>query len=140
MPKVQTVVAIPGYFESGLSAATVIIAVTPTPEDWTIEAMKFLLCGSLQERFGMNYIIDVLRGSKTRKFFSTGITIFLLMASAKIKVQRIGGCWAIALASRFSRANQRWLCSFEAQWLEVMRRQRSVSIAVTAVHRRSPGR
>ena len=32
-------------------------------EDWTIEAMKFLSCvARCQEKFGMNHIIDVLRG------------------------------------------------------------------------------
>ncbi|WP_395649158.1 DNA helicase RecQ [Planktothrix agardhii] len=37
-------------------------------EDWTIEAMKFLSCiARCHERFGMNYIIDVLRGSKSKK-------------------------------------------------------------------------
>ncbi|MGB3507784.1 MAG: DNA helicase RecQ [Microcoleaceae cyanobacterium] len=41
----------------------------PKPiEDWTIEAMKFLSCvARTKERFGMNYIIDVLRGSKSQK-------------------------------------------------------------------------
>ncbi|MEG4856611.1 DNA helicase RecQ [Microcoleus sp. K1-B6] len=45
-------------------------------EDWTLEAMKFLSCvarcrGKLGmnyiEKFGMNHIIDVLRGSKNQK-------------------------------------------------------------------------
>ncbi len=37
-------------------------------EDWTIEAMKFLSCvARCKERYGMNYIIDVLRGSKSKK-------------------------------------------------------------------------
>ncbi len=37
-------------------------------EDWTTEAMKFLSCiARCHERFGMNYIIDVLRGSKSQK-------------------------------------------------------------------------
>ncbi|OKH32934.1 ATP-dependent DNA helicase RecQ [[Phormidium ambiguum] IAM M-71] len=41
----------------------------PKPvEDWTIEAMKFLSCvARCKERFGMNYIIEVLRGSKNQK-------------------------------------------------------------------------
>ncbi|HEY9296317.1 MAG TPA: RecQ family ATP-dependent DNA helicase, partial [Phormidium sp.] len=41
----------------------------PKPvEDWTIEAMKFLSCvARCKERFGMNYVIDVLRGSKNQK-------------------------------------------------------------------------
>ena len=41
----------------------------PKPiEDWTIEAMKFLSCvARTKERFGMTYIIDILRGSKSQK-------------------------------------------------------------------------
>ncbi len=41
----------------------------PKPiEDWTIEAMKFLSCvARTKERFGMTYIIEVLRGSKNQK-------------------------------------------------------------------------
>jgi ATP-dependent DNA helicase RecQ len=43
----------------------------PKPiEDWTIEAQKFLSCvARCRERFGMNHIIDVLRGSKNQKVF-----------------------------------------------------------------------
>lgn len=37
-------------------------------EDWTVEAMKFLSCvARCKERYGMSYIIDVLRGSKSQK-------------------------------------------------------------------------
>ncbi len=41
----------------------------PSPvEDWTIEAQKFLSCVyRCEQRFGMNYIIDVLRGSRKKK-------------------------------------------------------------------------
>ncbi|MGG6297941.1 DNA helicase RecQ [Leptolyngbya sp. AN02str] len=43
--------------------------VNPQPlDDWTIEAQKFLSCvARCQQRFGMNHIIDVLRGSKNKK-------------------------------------------------------------------------
>ena len=46
----------------------------PKPlEDWTIEAQKFLSCvARCRERFGVNYIIDVLRGSKNKKVLSNG--------------------------------------------------------------------
>ncbi|MEM7795709.1 MAG: DNA helicase RecQ [Cyanobacteria bacterium P01_C01_bin.118] len=46
----------------------------PVPvEDWTIEAQKFLSCvARCQERFGMNYIIDVLRGAKKKKILGLG--------------------------------------------------------------------
>ncbi|MGP0128192.1 MAG: DNA helicase RecQ [cyanobacterium endosymbiont of Rhopalodia musculus] len=46
----------------------------PKPiEDWTIEAQKFLSCVvRCNEKFGMNHIIDVLRGSKKRKIEQYG--------------------------------------------------------------------
>ena len=46
----------------------------PVPlENWTIEAQKFLSCvARCQERFGMNHIIDVLRGSKKKKILDLG--------------------------------------------------------------------
>ncbi len=41
---------------------------TTKGEDWTIEAMKFLSCvARCKEKFGMQHIIDVLRGSKNEK-------------------------------------------------------------------------
>lgn len=41
----------------------------PKPvEDWTVEAQKFLSCvARCRERFGMKYIVDVLRGSKDKR-------------------------------------------------------------------------
>jgi ATP-dependent DNA helicase RecQ len=43
--------------------------IRPQPtEDWTLEAQKFLSCvARCKERFGMKYIIDVLRGSKDKR-------------------------------------------------------------------------
>mgnify|MGYP002776996125 CR=1 FL=1 len=40
----------------------------PKPvEDWTIEAQKFLSCvARVKERFGMNHIVSILRGSKSQ--------------------------------------------------------------------------
>ena len=46
----------------------------PVPlEDWTIEAQKFLSCvARCQERFGLNHIIDVLRGSRKKRLMELG--------------------------------------------------------------------
>jgi ATP-dependent DNA helicase RecQ len=46
----------------------------PKPkEDWTLEAQKFLSCvARCQERFGMGYIIDVLRGSTQERILQRG--------------------------------------------------------------------
>lgn len=41
------------------------------PQDWTVEAQKFLSCvARCQERFGMTYVIDVLRGSKDKRILA----------------------------------------------------------------------
>ncbi len=40
-------------------------------QDWTIEAQKFLSCvARCKERYGMGYIIDVLRGSKDKRILA----------------------------------------------------------------------
>ena len=40
-------------------------------QDWTIEAQKFLSCvARVQERFGLGYIVDVLRGSKDKRILA----------------------------------------------------------------------
>lgn len=46
----------------------------PKPlEDWTIDAQKFLSCvARCQERFGMNHIIEVLRGSRGQRILQKG--------------------------------------------------------------------
>ncbi|NJN88843.1 MAG: DNA helicase RecQ [Leptolyngbyaceae cyanobacterium SL_7_1] len=46
----------------------------PKPmQDWTIEAQKFLSCvARCKERFGMKYIVDVLRGSKDKRILQNG--------------------------------------------------------------------
>ena len=43
--------------------------INPSPlEDWTVEAQKFLSCVyRCDQRFGMNHIIDVLRGSRKKR-------------------------------------------------------------------------
>lgn len=46
----------------------------PSPlEDWTIEAQKFLSCVyRCNQRFGMNHIVDVLRGSQKKRILELG--------------------------------------------------------------------
>ena len=40
-------------------------------QDWSIEAQKFLSCvARVQERFGLAYIVDVLRGSKDKRILA----------------------------------------------------------------------
>jgi ATP-dependent DNA helicase RecQ len=47
---------------------------SPKPiEDWTTEAQKFLSCvARVKERYGMAYIIDILRGSRKEKIVQNG--------------------------------------------------------------------
>lgn len=41
--------------------------------DWTIEAQKFLSCvARTREKFGMNHIINILRGAKNQKIYQYG--------------------------------------------------------------------
>lgn len=46
----------------------------PTPiEDWTVDAQKFLSCvARCQQRFGLVYIVNVLRGSKEKRILQNG--------------------------------------------------------------------
>ena len=48
--------------------------INPSPmEDWTVEAQKFLSCVyRCDQRFGMNHIVDVLRGSNKRRILELG--------------------------------------------------------------------
>ncbi|MGB3532712.1 MAG: DNA helicase RecQ [Microcoleaceae cyanobacterium] len=60
-------------------------------EDWTIEAMKFLSCvARCKERYGMSYIIDVLRGSKSKKIFERG---HHLLSTYGIGTDKTGDEW-----------------------------------------------
>jgi ATP-dependent DNA helicase RecQ len=60
-----------GYFDESLTAPcdNCDNCINPSPlEDWTIEAQKLLSCVyRCDQRFGMNHIIDVLRGSRKKR-------------------------------------------------------------------------
>jgi ATP-dependent DNA helicase RecQ len=60
-----------GYFDEFFTAPcnNCDNCINPSPlEDWTIEAQKFLSCVyRCEQRFGMNHIIDVLRGSRKKR-------------------------------------------------------------------------
>ncbi|WP_445637707.1 DNA helicase RecQ [Nostoc sp. DSM 114161] len=108
----------------------------PKPmEDWTIEAMKFLSCvARCKERFGMTYIIDVLRGAKNQKI--------ILNQHDKLSTYGIGKDktvdeWRMLARSLLhqgllEQTNDGYsvLKLNPLSW-EVMRRQRTVSLAVT---------
>ncbi|WP_445249236.1 DNA helicase RecQ [Microcoleus sp. OTE_8_concoct_300] len=103
-------------------------------EDWTIEAMKFLSCvARCQEKFGMNHIIDVLRGSKSQKV--------LQYQHHQLSTYGIGKDRSADEWKRLSRSllNQGFLDEKtdgfpvlklnEKSW-EIMKRQRTVQIAI----------
>ncbi|MEG4853650.1 DNA helicase RecQ [Microcoleus sp. B5-D4] len=103
-------------------------------EDWTIEAMKFLSCvARCQEKFGMNHIIDVLRGSKNQKV--------LQYQHHQLSTYGIGKDRSAEDWKKLSRSllNQGFLDERtdgfpilklnEKSW-EIMKRQRTVEIAI----------
>ncbi len=108
----------------------------PKPtEDWTIEAQKFLSCMvRCQERFGMNHLIDVLRGSRNKKVQQYG---HHLVSTYGIGRDKSVDEWKMLVRSllhqgliaetndgyRILRLNQR-------SW-EILKKQRSVMIAVS---------
>ncbi|MFN6564692.1 MAG: DNA helicase RecQ [Nostoc sp. ChiSLP01] len=110
----------------------------PKPmEDWTIEAMKFLSCvARCKERFGMTYIIDVLRGAKNQKI--------ILNQHDKLSTYGIGKDktvdeWRMLARSLLHQGlleqtsdGYSVLKLNPLSW-EVMRRQRTVSLAVTVM-------
>lgn len=107
----------------------------PQPtEDWTIEAMKFLSCvARCKERFGMNYIIDVLRGSKSQKVLRYGHD---RLSTYGIGTDKTKDEWKMLGRSLIHQGllaettdGFSVLKLNSASW-EVMRKQRSVQIAV----------
>ncbi|MCC3591412.1 DNA helicase RecQ [Microcoleus sp. PH2017_28_MFU_U_A] len=105
-------------------------------EDWTLEAMKFLSCiARCQEKFGMNHIIDVLRGSKSQKI--------LQYQHNQLSTYGIGKDRSADEWKKLSRSliNQGFLDEKtdgfpilklnEKSW-EIMKRQRTVEIAIEA--------
>jgi len=109
----------------------------PKPlEDWTIEAMKFLSCvARCKERFGMGHIIDVLRGSKNQKV--------LQYSHDKLSTYGIGkdksaDDWRLLGRSLLhqgllEQTNDGYsVLRLNALSWEVMRKQKTVSIAIAA--------
>jgi ATP-dependent DNA helicase RecQ len=108
----------------------------PKPvEDWTIEAQKFLSCvARCRERFGMTHIIDVLRGSRKQKIEQYG---HHLLSTYGIGKDKSAEQWKMLARSLLHQGlvdettdGYRVLKLNKLSW-EVLRKQRSVSIAVT---------
>jgi ATP-dependent DNA helicase RecQ len=110
---------------------------SPKPlEDWTIPAQKFLSCvARCQERFGMNYIIDVLRGSKSERILKN--------RHDQLSTYGIGQDWSVENWRLLGRSliHQRLLgetsngyavLQLNPQSWQVLRNQHPVMVAVTA--------
>ena len=107
----------------------------PKPiEDWTVEAQKFLSCvARCRERFGMNHIIDVLRGSRKQKIEQYG---HHLLSTYGIGKERSVDEWKLLGRSLLHQGlvdettdGYRILKLNKRSW-EVLRLQRNVSVAV----------
>lgn len=109
----------------------------PKPlEDWTIEAQKFLSCvARCQERFGMMHIIDVLRGARKRKIEQYG---HHLLSTYGIGKDRTAEEWKLLGRSLIHQellnetADGYPVLKLNKGSWEVLRKQRSVTIAVPA--------
>jgi ATP-dependent DNA helicase RecQ len=104
--------------------------------DCTIEAMKFLSCvARCQERFGMNHIIDVLRGSKNQKILQYNhqkLSTYGIGKDKSAEDWRMLGRSLLHQGLLDQTTDGYSVLKLNALSWEVMRRQRTVSIAVTA--------
>lgn len=110
---------------------------SPKPtEDWTIEAMKFLSCvARCKERFGISHIIDVLRGSKKEKITQYGhdkLSTYGIGKDRSVEDWRMLGRSLLHQGLLDQTTDGYSVLKLNARSWEVMRRQRSVSIAVIA--------
>lgn len=108
----------------------------PRPlEDWTIEAQKFLSCiARTNQRFGMMHVIEVLRGSKSKKVLQYGhdkLSTYGIGKDKSLDEWRMLGR-SLLHQGLLEQTTDGYgsLKLNELSW-EVMRKQRSVEIAVT---------
>jgi ATP-dependent DNA helicase RecQ len=107
----------------------------PKPmQDWTIEAMKFLSCvARCKERFGMLYIIDVLRGSKNQKITQNEhdqLSTYGIGKDKSVDEWRMLGRSLLHQGLLEQTSDGYSVLKLNSLSWEVMRRQRPVSLAV----------
>jgi len=112
----------------------------PKPvQDWTIEAMKFLSCvARCKERFGMLHIIDVLRGAKTQKITQNGhdkLSTYGIGKDKSVDEWRMLARSLLHQGLLEQTADGYSVFKLNALSWEVMRKQRTVSIAVTVAQK-----
>jgi len=110
----------------------------PKPaEDWTVEAMKFLSCvARCQERFGMTHIIDVLRGAKNQKITQNGhekLSTYGIGKDKTLDQWRMLGRSLLHKGMLDQSSDGYSVLKLNALSWEIMRKQRTVSLAVPIV-------
>ena len=107
----------------------------PKPiEDWTIEAQKFLSCvARCEQKFGMRHVIDVLRGSRSKKVQQYGHHLLSTYGIGKNKSidewKMLGRALLHQGLVRESNNGYRILKLNKGSW-EILRKQRGVTIAI----------
>ncbi|BAY22729.1 ATP-dependent DNA helicase RecQ [Calothrix sp. NIES-2100] len=112
----------------------------PKPmQDWTIEAMKFLSCvARCKERFGMLHIIDVLRGGKSQKIIQNEhdkLSTYGIGKDRSVDEWRMLGRSLLHQGLLEQTSDGYSVLKLNALSWEVMRRQRTVSLAVPIVQK-----
>ncbi|MBE9036412.1 DNA helicase RecQ [aff. Roholtiella sp. LEGE 12411] len=107
----------------------------PKPlQDWTIEAMKFLSCvARCKERFGMLHIIDVLRGGKNQKITQNEhdkLSTYGIGKDKTVDEWRMLGRSLLHQGMLEQTSDGYSVLKLNALSWEVMRRQRTVSLAI----------
>ncbi len=112
----------------------------PKPmQDWTIEAMKFLSCvARCKERFGMLHIIDVLRGAKKDKIIQyehDKLSTYGIGKDRTVDEWRMLGRSLLHQGLIEQTSDGYSVLKLNPLSWEVMRKQRTVSLAVTTVQK-----
>jgi ATP-dependent DNA helicase RecQ len=112
----------------------------PKPvQDWTVEAMKFLSCvARCKEKFGMGHIIDVLRGGKTEKiklYKHDTLSTYGIGKDKSLDEWRMLARSLLHQGLVEQSTDGYGVFKLNSLSWEVMRRQRTVSIAVLTVQR-----
>jgi ATP-dependent DNA helicase RecQ len=102
--------------------------------DWTIEAQKFLSCvARCREKFGMKYIIDVLRGSKEKRILQNRhdqLSTYGIGRDHTLEEWRVLGRSLLHQGLLEETSDGYGVLKLNALSWEVMRKQRSVMIVL----------
>lgn len=117
----------------------------PKPlEDWTIDAQKFLSCiARCQERYGMNHVIDVLRGSRSQKILQKGhdkLSTYGIGKNKTVEDWRHLGRTLLQQGLLEETTDGYPVLKLNAFSWEVMRKQRTVHVAILKEKLSSPSR